>query len=718
MTRPIVPADFAAPLLTSIQAPAFNHDGSLLAFLDGDAETGVLDLHVFDRRTRVQRIALSAADINAAPTTLFLEEELSHERERLRFSGVTNIKWCPQSDTLVTIVSNRLVLVNARTLERTVFTHESYIESVQMSSSGRELAFCSGCDLWSLAMPQPGQPAGAARRLTRDGSPTHLNGVADQITREEIFNGAPYCWLADDLLLYANFDTTAVESIYICNGAQIRAERLFYSRPGHAVATYTLYLCDLSSGERRQVLPACEEWPYLVGLERRTDDEIVLMRLRRDQTALQLLSLAPRDGAISVLVERTQRPWINVMGMPLFRKSDGSFFWIHEAAGVGRVGHFAANGTWLLDIGEGACHVESLIGTDENGEGIYFIATGPDARSRFIYYASPSSDWKSAQLTESQGTHTVIMTPDSAHWLHTHDAITLRPTTRIERIGGTIEHSLARVPERAFEASFVTPILVDGVAADGETLLHAAIYEPPQSAVEGNRPVVLLVYGGPHAQAVRNAWTLTAELRAQFLAQHGFVVVKVDNRGTSGRGHAFETPIYGQLGTQEVADQCAALEQILNEHTGLDRSRVGVCGWSYGGYMALRCMQLRRDLFRSGVAGAPVVSWQEYDAPYTERYMGVPHEMAAFESSNESGYVRSGVLSKVDALTAPVLLIHGMNDENVLFRHTALLIDAFAECGRAFELLVLPNERHGVRRAAQRAYLELRILEFLERTLR
>ncbi|MEJ8845288.1 S9 family peptidase [Variovorax rhizosphaerae] len=727
MTRPIVLADFAdpAPSAPSIQSAAFGHDARLLAYLQPGRDPHALDLRILDTESGLTCTALSAQQVGDGRAERSLAEELARERARQRFDGVTSFAWLPASAGLVCAVSNRLAVVDAASLALARHEHDAYIEYLQLSDDGTRLVFCSGSELWLLDTPRPGAAAtGPARRLTHDATATRFNGLADQITREEIYNGAPCRWNKDGgRLVFASFDVSAVESIGISDGAQTRIEQYFYARPGLPVARFAVSTLDVDTGERAEILAASDEWPYLCGLAWRGPEAVLVTRLSRDQTRYQLLKIALPDRRASVLLEQTQLPWINAGGSPMFRGgSDDSFFLAHERAGVGRIGLFDAQGAMLADIGADGLHVEGPIGLvgDGEGEGVYFTATAGDGLTRHVYRALASNAWVAENLTPEPGIHDVTIAPDGRHWLHRSESLTRKPETRFERIEDrAARHIFApSAPVSEYEAGFVAPELRTVLAADGRTPLHAAVYAPASAPAGGAKtPVVLFVYGGPHAQSVRDSWALTADLRAQFLLQQGFAVVKIDNRGTSGRGFDFERPIHGRLGHLEVDDQCAALEQILAARPDLDRHRVGVCGWSYGGYMVLRCMQLRQDLFVSGVAGAPVVRWEDYDAPYTERYMGSPHAGPHLPVENGAGYRASDVVGKIDSLTGRLLVIHGLKDENVLFRHSAALIEALAAHGALHELLLLPGERHGVRGAVARQYLERRILDFLRRTL-
>jgi dipeptidyl-peptidase-4 len=241
----------------------------------------------------------------------------------------------------------------------------------------------------------------------------------------------------------------------------------------------------------------------------------------------------------------------------------------------------------------------------------------------------------------------------------------------------------------------------DGPSGD---VLHGAVFKP-DDGTDGPWPTVLLVYGGPHAQLAVDHWPLTASMRAQHLRAQGFLVAMCDNRGSTRRGLAFEGALRGRLGDVEVEDQTAFV-RWLGEQGWADLDRLGVYGWSYGGYMTLMLLAQAPDLFKAGVAGAPVTSWDGYDTHYTERYLGLPAE-------NEDGYAASAVFPYIDNLRGDVLLVHGLIDENVHFRHTARLLNRLIAARRDYDLLLFPDERHGPRRLEDRVYLEQRVTGFL-----
>jgi dipeptidyl-peptidase-4 len=259
-------------------------------------------------------------------------------------------------------------------------------------------------------------------------------------------------------------------------------------------------------------------------------------------------------------------------------------------------------------------------------------------------------------------------------------------------------------------AHLPAPELMTFPSSDGTETLHAALYRPdPRIHGPGPYPLICAVYGGPHVQRVNRSWSQCADMRAQRLRSLGFCVVKCDNRGSSRRGLAFESAISRRLGRLEVLDQVAVVRQLTVRGIA-DPTRVGIYGWSYGGYLSAMCLCRAPDVFHVAVAGAPVTSWDGYDTHYTERYMGLPSE-------NPNGYRESAVFDHVPNMRGKLLLVHGLIDENVHFRHTARLINRLIAAGKDYDLLLFPDERHSPRRLRDRIYMEQRISDYFLRHL-
>jgi len=238
---------------------------------------------------------------------------------------------------------------------------------------------------------------------------------------------------------------------------------------------------------------------------------------------------------------------------------------------------------------------------------------------------------------------------------------------------------------------------------DGVTL-YGAIFRPPAHFGPGPYPTIVSVYGGPHAQQVTNSWRMTVAMRAQSLRRLGFLVFVLDNRGSARRGLAFEREIKHTLGHPEVDDQVAGVKQLARQGLA-DPERVGIYGWSYGGYLSAMCLARAPEVFKVAVAGAPVTQWDGYDTHYTERYLGTPQ-------TNPLAYTESSLLRHVERIAGKLLLVHGLIDENVHFRHTARLINALIRARKSYDLLLFPDERHLPRHLADRVYMEERIRDY------
>eukprot|EP00980_Cylindrotheca_fusiformis_P010664 scaffold2381_cov128-Cylindrotheca_fusiformis.AAC.5 len=294
------------------------------------------------------------------------------------------------------------------------------------------------------------------------------------------------------------------------------------------------------------------------------------------------------------------------------------------------------------------------------------------------------------------GREDATMTPPTARLLDIPVLFTLYDAVRDDKSMDLSPDLMSHLP---------APEMMTFPSSDGIETLHAALYRPDaQIHGPGPYPLICAVYGGPHVQRVNRSWSQCADMRAQRLRSLGFCVVKCDNRGSSRRGLAFESAISRRLGRLEVLDQVAVVRQLTVRGIA-DPTRVGIYGWSYGGYLSAMCLCRAPDVFHVAVAGAPVTSWDGYDTHYTERYMGLP-------SDNPSGYRESAVFDHVPNMRGKLLLVHGLIDENVHFRHTARLINRLIAAGKDYDLLLFPDERHSPRRLRDRIYMEQRISDY------
>ncbi len=357
--------------------------------------------------------------------------------------------------------------------------------------------------------------------------------------------------------------------------------------------------------------------------------------------------------------------------------------------------------------------VDDVLGVDEERGEVWFSA-GKDDPRQLQAYRVPLDGGAITPVTTTPGTHRVVVSSELGHYVDTFSDIETPPVTTLRDRDGKNISTLADAADdpRLKEYRLVAPALTEFKNRDGVTL-YGAYYAPRSSALtaRGKVPLVVIVYGGPHVQTVTDSWMMTADMMAQFLNERGFAVWKADNRGAHRRGHAFEAALNRRMGELEVSDQVDGVRFAAASWPTIDRERVGVTGGSYGGYMTLRCLELAPETFRAGVSIAPVTDWDGYDTCYTERYMGTIKDNAA-------GYKASSVLTRASDLKGDLLLIHGLLDENVHYRHTARLLNALVAAGKPFSILPLPDSRHGARRAEDRRYVATRTAAFFEASLR
>eukprot|EP00588_Corethron_pennatum_P005698 CAMPEP_0194296864 /NCGR_PEP_ID=MMETSP0169-20130528/57363_1 /TAXON_ID=218684 /ORGANISM="Corethron pennatum, Strain L29A3" /LENGTH=823 /DNA_ID=CAMNT_0039046483 /DNA_START=119 /DNA_END=2590 /DNA_ORIENTATION=+ len=479
-------------------------------------------------------------------------------------------------------------------------------------------------------------------------------------------------------------------------------------------------------------------------------NRLVVQLLDRRQKNLALVMLdCVTGGATTLHVEKaTEGTWINLNDSfrLISRTTDGEslqFLWASERDGYRHLyvleASLAEGGKSNTEDG-GAKVVRRLTGpgefvveevlTMDHGKGLLYYMGTEQGRwlERHLFRVSLDGSGAPQCLTGAvPGQHSCVLNTSVGLFVDTVSSITSAPVATVCRIpAASVTGDVSVTPETvlklhdAAESDARVAALGDALkpptfhtfpSTDKKVTLQAALYLPDEKTHgKGPYPLLVATYGGPHVQYVQNTWgMMTADMRSQFLRANGFAVLKVDNRGSSRRGLVFEAPIFGNMGELEVADQVAGVEWAVGEGVA-DARRVSVSGWSYGGYMALKCISGRPDVFHAAVSGAPVTDWTLYDTAYTERYMGLPQE-------NPNGYKRASALANVADIDGSLLLCHGLLDENVLFRQSAILINELIKHQKAYDLALFPSERHGPRRSQDRAFLEERILAFLQRSL-
>jgi len=707
------------PGMTAPRRVEFTPDGTAVTYLFSGAGTLHQQLWRYDLATGERSLLTGDTPDDAAGAETFsIEEQLRRERSRLRERGVTDYQFILADDgALILLVPRGGALWVRHGADKTLRALPDTAGALdpRLSPDGRRVAFVRDDELWVAELAGGAAP----RRLTHGAGNGITNGVAEYIAQEEMGRREGYWWSPDSSsLAYEWADSGHIPRYPIVHQGldEPTVEEHRYPFAGQPNARVRLGIVAADGGETRWLTlgqgdilghDAAEDG-YLARVSWRPDGTLTAQLESRDQRTLRLVAFDRADGAASTLLVERGDPWLN-LGDELRFLPTGEFLWASERTGFRHLALHAADGREIRALTAGAWVVTGVAALDAARRVAYFHGTREGVRDgvreRQLYRVSLDGG-PVERVTVGAGWHEAVVSPDADRYVDRHTSLTAAPSLTLRRLSDNAALAPLFVDESATADALGLrpPELASFQVADGTTL-QAAIYAPPGAGTDARRfPLIVSVYGGPHAQTVADTWALTVDLRAQYLAQQGFVVLKVDNRGSANRGLAFEGAIVGNLGSLEVADQVAGV-RWLSGRTYVDGGRVGIYGWSYGGYMT--CMALLRasEVFSVGVAGAPVTHWDGYDTHYTERYMGHP-------SSNAGGYRDSTPLAHVAALRGKLLLIHGMVDENVHFRHTARLLAALTAADKPYDLVVFPEERHMPRDARGLEYLERRLTEY------
>jgi dipeptidyl-peptidase-4 len=578
-------------------------------------------------------------------------------------------------------------------------------ELATFSPDGKRVAFVRGNDLHAIEL------AGRREtRLTRGGTETVYNGKLDWVYEEELAgrDGRGYEWSPDSrAIAYVRLDDGPIAPYpltdFLAVPAAVAWQRYPKSGSRNPVASFHVVGAD---GVARGDVPPEEDSYVVPGFSWTSDSRGVSYRvLNRAQNRQEVRLLSPAGGRSRVLFVEEDPFWLNVVDPPRFLP-DGRYLWKSERSGfphlyVGRV-----SGGDLRPITRGDWSVDKVAGVDESRGLVYFTATEENVRRRPIYRVGLDGSGF-MKLPGPAGTHAALLSPDGRHLLDTFSAVSQPPVVSVLDSSGRAVRALEspRLRLEDYELAGTENVAVradDGVELQGR-LVKPADFDPAKKY-----PVIVFVYGGPHSQTVRDSWGATS-LFDHLLASRGYLVWSVDNRGTSWRGHAWESAVFRELGRRELSDQLAGVRH-LKTLPFVDPARIGIWGWSYGGYMTLFAMTNAPGVWKCGVAGAPVSDWKFYDTIYTERYMRTPAE-------NPDGYERSAPLSKAKDLAAPLLLIHGGADDNVHLQNTIAFVDALTAAGKPYELQIQPRQKHGFRGAESVNSRNRAILRFFEENL-
>jgi len=553
------------------------------------------------------------------------------------------------------------------------------------------------------------------RALTRDGSAKILNGRLDWVYQEELYgrgNFGAYWWSPDSTTIaFLRFDETPVPEFTVVDHIPLyqNVEVTPYPKAGAPNPIVKLGVVNASGGEIRWVdtfkyQPA----DFLISRVMWSPDSknVVFQAQNREQTFLDVNFADARDGKSKTIIHESSKGWVGINEQPLWLK-DGSFLWASERNGWEHLYHYAADGKLLRQVTDGKWEVRTIEGVDEQNGLIYFTGT-KDSHIAPGGYRIKLDGSGLTRLTTSEGTHRMDVSPTFNYFINVWSDLNTPSQVRLFDASGKLVRVIAENKVDALKQyKLGTAELLQVKTRDG-FVMEAMMIKPPDFDRSKKYPVMSFTYGGPHAPQVRNAWGSATYMWHQLLAQKGYIIWVCDNRTASGKGLESTWPVYKNFGELELRDIEDGLTWLKSQPY-IDGSRIGIWGWSYGGFMTSYALTHSQS-FKIGIAGGSVTDWRDYDSIYTERYMGTPQ-------NNPEGYKKSSPLHAAKDLHGKLLLIHGAIDDNVHMQNTMQFVYELQKAGKQFDLMLYPKQRHGVSDPLQLKHMRQMMTDFILKNL-
>jgi dipeptidyl-peptidase 4 len=707
---------FRAPSLGGrlTQGIEWTPDGKRFSYLDrqGYGKDAVFQLWTMDAATGERKVLVNAETLKSVMQP---EKAKTSQATGLGRVQADNYLWSPDGNSLLFVGSNRLVLLDLQAMTpKPILSSEEEIEDPKFSPDSRWISFSRSANLFVVNIS-----SGAVTALTTGGSEEVLKGKLDWVYPEELDTRTAYWWSPDSTkIAYYEMDERPVTRYSIADMSSPSGGSEFtrYPQAGEANPIVRVGIVNVTGGPTTWADTGANTDVYLARVNWLPDSRrVAIQRLNRGQNQLDLLFADAATGASKTILTETDKYWINISDDLYFFSDNKRFLWSSERTGYRHFYLYDDSGKELAQLTSGDWAISDLGGfgpgaanhpaVDEARGYVYFTTNKDDVRETQLYRVS-IGDKSLTRITKEAGSHSARIAPDASAFVDTYSDAATPARQDLYRMDGTRVAVVneGKVPELAEYK--LSPVEFVEVTADDGTKLNASIIKPTNFDPSKKYPVLVNVYGGPHVQLVRNGWGGLRYLLDQVYAQKGYILFTLDNRGSWGRGHAFETPLYHHMGKIELQDQVAGVK-YLKSLGYVDPARIGITGGSYGGYMTLEALFNAPGVFKLGVSDAPVTDWKLYDTIYTERYMGRPQD-------NAEGYKDSSPVNQAENLKGKLMLVHGTGDDNVHFANSVELLNALIDGGRyPDELMVFPGRGHGISDPAARMLEIQKTVEFI-----
>jgi dipeptidyl-peptidase-4 len=696
-------------------------DGKRVSYLKPATDDFLrLDLWEYNIAAKTNRLLVDAKQLVPDEGELSDVEKARRERQRIGNTGIVEYAWSKQGDALLFPLGGDIYYykVADRSVKQLTQT-EAFETDSRFSPQGNYISFIRNKNIFIVDIA-----SGKETAITTEGGGLISFGMAEFIAQEEMDRDTGYWWSDDEsgiAFTWVDESPVGVEQRYEIYADELKVYNQRYPKTGTPNAEVKVGIADVKSVINTSkphytwVNFGTEKDVYIPRVKWLPDNEtLAVQRQTRDQTILDLLFANRSNGETRVVLREKNNFWVRLHHSLLFLKQQNAFVWGSDRSGYHHLGLYDYDGNLLKTLTSGEWEVTELLGLDEKKQTLYFMANALTPLEQHLYSVKMDGEGVSQpkQLTTRSGWHEIEFSDDKKLYVDRFSNTITPPQVSLHQADGdrltfldenTVDEDH---PYFSYQEHHVKPEF-GYIRASDDQRLYYQLFRPTTLEINQKYPVVIEVYGGPGVQRVRNAWTNPWH---QHLVQNGYVVFLLENRGATNRGRNFETPIYHHLGKVEVEDQQAGV-RFLRSLSYVDSDNIGIFGWSYGGYMALMTLLKAPEDFAVAVSVAPVTDWTLYDTHYTERYLGTPKDNAA-------GYDASSVFPYVDNLKNPLMIIHGMADDNVLFSNSTKLFSELQAKDLPFEMMTYPGAKHGIRGKMVRRHLYKAATAFFDKNLK
>ncbi len=662
-------------------------DGSGLTYIKGGKQHISADIYLFHIKQRREKLLLNGDDL-----------KLANDSEPLRFSAY---QWVENGAKILFKANERHIWRHSTQAQYFIYDMKSgdfhslidgdpYVSNAKISPDKKYVGYVKENNLYVFNTAD-----GTIRQLTRDGNKDVINGQFDWVYEEEFAISDGWRWSPDGKhIAFWRIDATPEPTFSWVDFSPLngRVETIRYPKAGQSNAWVQIGVIDVEKGGVQWMDIGKNKDIYIPRIAWMNDSILLIQRLNRRQNHLELLRGDIHSGGTSVLIEEKDPAWVDIHDNFFFTDAD-HFIWSSERSGYNHIYIVDARNGKIRPITHGAWEVDKVYGFDK--QYIYFRANKEKNIAWNIYRVNRETG-RVQLIAGEAGSHRARFSPDFAYFvdLWSNAATPNRGILKNnsgETMAVLVENTIDLAAYNFIAPRFGTFRTTDGVVLNTRTFLPAH-FDPHKKY-----PVVIYGYGGPGSQIVVDRWGGSRELWFSWLAQQGYMVFTLDNRGTGGRGKAFKNLAYGDLSKYAVQDHIEGAK-YLGGLPYVDKKRIAVWGWSGGGYLTLNLMFRAADYFKVGMAVAPVSDFRLYDTIWTERYMGLPQE-------NKAGYDAANALKYCSALKGKLLIVHGTADDNVHFQNTMQLVEKLQQIPMQFDLMVYPGLNHSLH--GKNSYLHL-----------